>query len=116
MKFPSARFGTPASSIDCKRAKSSSKKMRIFIFVRCMPKQLRLLYPNTRCAFVVRSTLKLVAFRHESKARGIKPNIPNKSNRKKRFRFSKLRYRKRHFIENAFCRLKDFRRIATRYD
>ena len=23
---------------------------------------------------------------------------------------------KRHKIENAFCRLKDFRRIATRYD
>jgi len=23
---------------------------------------------------------------------------------------------KRHRIENAFCRLKDFRRIATRYD
>jgi transposase len=26
------------------------------------------------------------------------------------------RYRARHLIENAFCRLKDFRRVATRYD
>ena len=25
-------------------------------------------------------------------------------------------YRGRHLIENAFCRLKDFRRVATRYD
>jgi len=24
--------------------------------------------------------------------------------------------RQRHRVENAFCRLKDFRRIATRYD
>jgi putative transposase len=55
-------------------------------------------------------------FRGEIKARGTRPNIPNNSNRKKKFRFSKLRYRKRHLIENAFCRLKDFRRIATRYD
>jgi len=28
----------------------------------------------------------------------------------------KERYRSRHLIENAFCRLKDFRRVHTRYD
>ena len=48
--------------------------------------------------------------------RGTKPVIPNKSNRKQPFSFNKKSYRKRHRIENAFCRLKDFRRIATRYD
>ena len=48
--------------------------------------------------------------------RGTKAVIPNRSNRKKKFRFNKRRYRERHKIENAFCRLKDFRRIATRYD
>jgi putative transposase len=48
--------------------------------------------------------------------RGTKPVIPNKCNRKRRFSFNKTAYRKRHRIENAFCRLKDFRRIATRYD
>jgi len=26
------------------------------------------------------------------------------------------RYQDRHLIENAFCRIKDFRRVATRYD
>jgi len=50
------------------------------------------------------------------KKRGTQAIIPNKSNRKRKFKFSKKRYRERHRIENAFCRLKDFRRIATRYD
>ena len=48
--------------------------------------------------------------------RGTKTVIPNKSNRKQPFSFDKKTYRQRHHIENAFCRLKDFRRIATRYD
>jgi transposase len=49
-------------------------------------------------------------------ARGTKPVIPNKSNRKQPFSFDRKSYKQRHRIENAFCRLKDFRRIATRYD
>jgi len=56
------------------------------------------------------------AIRELLTARGTRPVIPNKSNRKNRWSFSKAAYRKRHRIENAFCRLKDFRRIATRYD
>lgn len=48
--------------------------------------------------------------------RGTKAVIPNKSNRKQPFSFSKKSYKERRRIENAFCRLKDFRRIATRYD
>ena len=48
--------------------------------------------------------------------RGTKPVVPNKSNRKQPFSFDKKAYKQRHRIENAFCRLKDFRRIATRYD
>jgi transposase len=50
------------------------------------------------------------------KARGTKAVIPNKVNRKRRFSFDKTAYRDRHLVENAICRLKDFRRIATRYD
>ena len=50
------------------------------------------------------------------KQRGSKAVIPNKANRKQPFRFDKASYKQRHRIENAFCRLKDFRRIATRYD
>ena len=48
--------------------------------------------------------------------RGTRPVVPNRSNRKQPFRFDKKAYKLRHRIENAFCRLKDFRRIATRYD
>lgn len=48
--------------------------------------------------------------------RGTKPVIPNRSNRKQPFSFNKRLYNERRRIENAFRRLKDFRRIATRYD
>ena len=42
--------------------------------------------------------------------------MPNRSNRKQPFGFDRKSYKQRHRIENAFCRLKDFRRVATRYD
>jgi transposase len=48
--------------------------------------------------------------------RGTTPVIPNKSNRKRRFPFDEELYRLRNVIERTFCRLKDFRAIATRYD
>ena len=48
--------------------------------------------------------------------RGTTPVIPNKSNRKRRFPFDDELYRLRNVIERTFCRLKDFRAIATRYD
>lgn len=48
--------------------------------------------------------------------RGTKPVIPNRCNRLRPFSFSKRLYKLRWHIESAFNRLKDFRRIATRYD
>jgi transposase len=54
--------------------------------------------------------------REELDERGTKPVIPNRCNRKQPFPFSKRLYKLRWRIENAFNRLKDFRRIATRYD
>ncbi len=54
--------------------------------------------------------------RGELDERGTKPVIPNRSNRKQPFSFSKRLYKLRWRIESAFNRLKDFRRIATRYD
>jgi transposase len=47
--------------------------------------------------------------------RGAKPIIPNRCNRKQPFSFGKRLYKLRWRIESAFNRLKDFRRIATRY-
>jgi transposase len=49
-------------------------------------------------------------------ALGTKPVIPNRRNREQPFSFSKRLYKLRWRIESAFNRLKDFRRIATRYD
>src|SRR4029078_6709334 len=54
--------------------------------------------------------------RGELDERGPKPVIPNRSNRKQPFNFNKRLYKLRWRIESAFNRLKDFRRIATRYD
>jgi transposase len=54
--------------------------------------------------------------REELDERGTRPVIPNRSNRKQPFRVSKRLYKLRWRIEAAFNRLKDFRRIATRYD
>jgi transposase len=48
--------------------------------------------------------------------RGTTPVIPNKSNRRRLFPFNSELYRLRNVIERTFCRLKDFRAIATRYD
>jgi transposase len=47
---------------------------------------------------------------------GTTPVIPGRRNRRRSIRHDQQRYRDRHLIENAFCRLKDFRRVATRYD
>ena len=54
--------------------------------------------------------------REELDERGTKSVIPNRSNRKRPFSFSRRLYKLRWQIESAFNRLKDFRRIATRYD
>lgn len=42
--------------------------------------------------------------------------IPPKSSRKSQRDYDKDLYKARHLIENFFCRLKQFRAIATRYD
>ena len=49
-------------------------------------------------------------------ARGTAPNIPPKANRVWKPCFSPVLSRERNAIERMFCRLKDFRRVATRYD
>ena len=54
--------------------------------------------------------------RQHIRAQGAVPNIPNKSNRKKRYRWKKSIYRQRNHVERFFNKLKNFRRIATRYD
>ncbi len=55
-------------------------------------------------------------FRQALAAKGIAPCIPSSRSRKVPFAYDKLLYRQRHRIENLFAKLKDWRRIATRYD
>jgi transposase len=55
-------------------------------------------------------------FRTALIARGIAPCIPSTRTRKVASPYDRTLYRQRHKIENAFGRLKDWRRIATRYD
>jgi transposase len=55
-------------------------------------------------------------FRNALIAKGIAPCIPSKTNRKIPIPHDRLLYRQRHRIENMFGKLKDWRRIHTRYD
>ena len=55
-------------------------------------------------------------FRGALTAKGIAPCIPSKANRKIPIPHDRTLYRQRHKIENMFGRLKDWRRIHTRYD
>ena len=55
-------------------------------------------------------------FRAALRAKGIRPCMPAKRNRKIQVEYDKTLYRQRHRIENMFGRLKDWRRIAMRYD
>lgn len=50
------------------------------------------------------------------KARKIKPCIPPRSNRNNPRTYSKTLYKQRNLVERMFAKLKDWRRIATRYD
>ncbi|SDA36829.1 Transposase [Sphingomonas sp. NFR15] len=56
------------------------------------------------------------AIRKAAQAKDIWANIPNRSNRKRRFAFSSYLYRQRNLVERFFNRIKQFRGIATRYD
>ena len=55
-------------------------------------------------------------FRAALMAQGTTPCIPPRKNRKIQYHYDKELYRQRHKIENVFGRIKDWRRVATRYD
>jgi len=55
-------------------------------------------------------------FREGLRRKGIEPCIPPKKNRKINIPYDKGLYKQRHKVENMFGKLKDWRRIATRYD
>lgn len=55
-------------------------------------------------------------FRNALKEKGIEPCIPSKRNRKIQIEYDKTLYKQRHKVENMFAKLKDWRRVYTRYD
>jgi transposase len=55
-------------------------------------------------------------FRAALAARGISACIPSKRNRKQPIPHDRELYKQRYLVEVMFGRLKDWRRIATRYD
>jgi transposase len=55
-------------------------------------------------------------FRDALQAKGITPCIPGRKSRNEPVRCDKRRYKRRNRIEIMFGRLKDWRRVATRYD
>lgn len=56
------------------------------------------------------------ALRNWLKARGIKPVIPSNATRNTPYPLDRIVYRRRNVIERMFGKLKNWRRIATRYD
>ena len=50
------------------------------------------------------------------KENGISPCIPSRRNRRKPIPHDEELCRRRHVIENSFAKLKDWRRVATRYN
>ena len=51
-----------------------------------------------------------------AEAKGMNVVIPPKSNRKSLREIDLHLYKERRLVENFFCRLKQFRRVATRYE
>jgi transposase len=54
--------------------------------------------------------------RQELAFHGTATVIPTNPTHKQRWSFDRTPYKKRNLVERMFSRLKDFRRIATRYD
>ncbi len=55
-------------------------------------------------------------FRDALEQKGIKPCNPGRKSRSLPVKYDKRRYKRRNRIEIMFGRLKDWRRVATRYD
>jgi transposase len=54
--------------------------------------------------------------RRDLRTAGTMPVIPGRRGHKRPIRHDRRRYRDRWRIEAAFCRLKNYRRVATRHD
>ena len=53
---------------------------------------------------------------HEAIDKGTRPCIPGRKSRKMTIKYDKRRYKRRNRIMRMFSMIKDWRRVATRYD
>ena len=67
-------------------------------------------------ALIADKTYDSAALRAEVEDRGARAVIPPRSTRTKRIECDMEMYKWRHLVEKFFCRIKQFRRIATRYE
>ena len=95
---PLAFLLTPGQSADCK----AGERLLANLPRRCIVHADRA-YDSNRIRDIIED-------------QGAVPNIPPKRNRVWKSCFSKTLYKGRNAIERMFCRLKDCRRLATRYD
>jgi transposase len=73
--------------------------------------------PNADVLVADRSYVRCAArFRETLADQRIEPCIPGPKNRKQAIKYDAERYKQRNRIERMLGRLKDWRRIATRYD
>jgi transposase len=54
--------------------------------------------------------------RRLARADGHEPIVPSKSNRADPWEYGKGKHKKRNVVERLFRRIKEFRRVCTRYD
>ena len=95
---PLAFVLTPGQAADCKAAEHLLDKLPSRCFVHADRA-----YDSNRIRDLIEE-------------QGAVPNIPPKRNRRWKSCFSKTLYKGRNAIARMFCRLKDCRRLATRYD
>ena len=80
----------------------------------------KILYPalpdETQAVMIADKGYDSDQYRTALKAKGITACIPSRKGRKSPASYCKTLYKHRHKVENMFGRLKDWRRVATRYD
>lgn len=90
------------------------------VLLRALRARMRVaaLTPSCGCVSNDRSVRQHFAdwFRDALKDKGLRACIPSRKQRKTPVKYDKRRYKRRNRIEIMFGRLKDWRRVATRYD
>ena len=82
----------------------------------CNTAEARLTHLPLRCIVLADRAYDTNPVRQLIEAQGTAPNIPSKVTRIWKSCFSPVLYKGRNAIERKFCKLKNFRRIARRYD